>query len=184
MKQTERVSRRPGPAPPARHRSGDDAPADVALVGGLETSTAFVLHQVGLRAREVVNQALEFLGLRVRHYVVLTLLHSAGPLPQQQVSRLLQIDRTTMVAVADDLERLGLAHRRLDPADRRAYRLTLTQDGAAALERARLAVDEAERRVLLPLAPEERALLHQLLLRLALADPHSQAAPGEATGLG
>ncbi len=129
-------------------------------------SPGLAMSKAGQRARDMVERALEFLGLRARHFGVLSTLDTEGPLSQQALSHHLQIDRTTMVAVADDLERLGLAERKTHPTDRRTYRLHLTRDGLSALKRARVAVREAEERLLLPLSEDERTQLHGLLMRL------------------
>ncbi len=130
-------------------------------------SPGLAMSKVGQRARDMLDRALDFLGIRARHYGVLATLDSDGPLSQQTLSQHLRIDRTTMVAVADDLERLGLAERKSLPSDRRTYRLHLTRDGLVALKRARIAVREAEERLLLPLTADERAQLQRLLMRLS-----------------
>jgi DNA-binding MarR family transcriptional regulator len=55
---------------------------------------------------------------------------------------------TTVSGVLDRLERRGLVRRRPDPTDRRALRLQLTEDGAAAATRVRQALDDLEARLL------------------------------------
>lgn len=53
---------------------------------------------------------------------------------------------STLTSVVDRLERRGLARRELDPADRRAFRVHLTQDGRAAQIRVREAYADLARR--------------------------------------
>ena len=50
---------------------------------------------------------------------------------QQALSSALGIHRSAVVALVDDLEQRGLAERRRDPVDRRAYTLYLTPRAAS-----------------------------------------------------
>jgi DNA-binding MarR family transcriptional regulator len=50
-----------------------------------------------------------------------------GSLSQQAIGERLRIDRTTMVALIDDLERGGYVKRERNPHDRRAYVITRGQ---------------------------------------------------------
>jgi len=72
-----------------------------------------------------------------------------------------------MVAVIDELEARGLAERRSDPADRRARRVFLTEQGERTLQRIRALVGALQREFFGALTAEERKTLHALLLKLA-----------------
>jgi DNA-binding MarR family transcriptional regulator len=89
-----------------------------------------------------------------------------GPLSQQSLGAKQGIDRTTMVAVVDELERSGLVERRRDPSDRRAYSLHATAKGHRVLGRAGEAAKRAEAEFLSPLPPADRRRLKQLLRAL------------------
>lgn len=141
-------------------------------------STGFVLSKVTQRALELVHEAFAPLGIRSRHYGVLAALAEAGPQTQQALGAWLRIDRTTMVALVDDLERLGLVERRRAPADRRAYALCLTTTGERVLADARERVAAADVALLAPLSADERARLRLLLDKL-LDAPRG---PGETPG--
>jgi DNA-binding MarR family transcriptional regulator len=78
----------------------------------------------------------------------------------------LRVDRTTMVAVVDELERQELVVRRRLASDRRGYARELTSAGAALLARGREVIAEAETRALGALTVAERRRLHALLARL------------------
>jgi len=87
-------------------------------------------------AQAVANQALEPLGLTVKHFGVMTFLRNetepprqGSSLSQQAIGERLRIDRTTMVSLIDDLERAGYVKRERNPDDRRAYVITLTAAG-------------------------------------------------------
>jgi DNA-binding MarR family transcriptional regulator len=132
-----------------------------------------VLFWAAENAQQVANRALEPLGLTVKHFGVMTFLrHEAvserdgGPLSQQAIGERLRIDRTTMVALIDDLEQAGYVKRERNPADRRAYLITLTPAGTKAQARAEEAVDARAAGFFGQLAEAERQELHRLLERL------------------
>jgi DNA-binding MarR family transcriptional regulator len=132
-----------------------------------------VLYWAAENAQEVANRALEPLKLTVKHFGVMTFLrHEAeseregGPLSQQAIGERLRIDRTTMVALIDDLERAGYVKRERNPADRRAYVITLTAAGKKAQARAEEAVDAHAIGFFGRLTEPERQELHRLLERL------------------
>ena len=76
-------------------------------------------------------------GLSGMHFGALSIIDAAGPMSQQTLGELIGKDRTTIVAVVDELEGEGLVERRRNPADRRAYALEVTRRGEDWLERAR-----------------------------------------------
>lgn len=110
----------------------------------------------------------EGVGLSGMHFGALSIIDSAGPMSQQALGELIGKDRTSVVAVVDDLEGAGLVERRRNPADRRAYALEVTRRGTDWLERARPVLLRAEDELLAGLAPGERdrliGLLQQVLL--------------------
>ncbi len=138
----------------------------VELPESLTVWTGFLLHKAAQRVHDRVEERLEPLGLRPRHVGVMRVLAAEGPHSQHALCERLRIDRTTMVSVVDDLERLGLAERQDDPADRRAYRVQLTRYGEERLAEACAVVNEAEEQLLAPLSPEERVALRTLLCRI------------------
>ena len=139
---------------------------ETRLPAVLAGSTGFLLNKAAQRAREHFERALAPLGLRSRHYGVLALLAEAGPLAQGEVGERLRVDRTTMVAVVDDLERLGLAERQRAPQDRRAYALAITPPGRHTLDEGRQLLATVEAELLAALSTDERRQLHALLALL------------------
>jgi len=116
--------------------------------------------------RRLSLEALAPLGLGVKSVGALTVLQAEGPLSQRRLAERQGIDRTTMVAVVDELERLGAVERRKDPGDRRANALHITPHGRRLLGRARTAVAGAEEAFLAPLPPAERQRLRAALRTL------------------
>jgi DNA-binding MarR family transcriptional regulator len=134
----------------------------------MHTRTAAALHTVGL------TPAL---------FAVLNYLRAHEGAIQQQVGTAMGIDRSTMVALVDELERLGLARRRPHPQDRRAREVLLTTKGRRALGRARTLAAEVEDEVLRGLSPAERRRLVALLRKaFAAAPPQPPWRAGEGDG--
>jgi DNA-binding MarR family transcriptional regulator len=107
--------------------------------------------------------ALAPVGLRPRHLIALTVLRDHGGSTQQALSTTLQIDRTNLVGLLNDLEGEGLIARRRSPEDRRRHIVELTDAGAKRLAQAELALAAAEDDVLGTLDGEQRETLYRLL---------------------
>jgi DNA-binding MarR family transcriptional regulator len=88
---------------------------------------------------------------------------------QRALCRRLHIDKSPMVGLVDDLERLGLAERRRSDADRRVRDIHLTADGRAAVRRIVELADAENERTFGVLDDDEREQLHGLLLAVAEA---------------
>ncbi|GAB2569805.1 MarR family transcriptional regulator [Paractinoplanes abujensis] len=78
----------------------------------------------------------------------------------------LRIAPRTATEVADDLQRLGLAERHPDPADRRAVIVTLTEEGRRVSREINAARRDAGERFFATLSPADRAELSRLLREL------------------
>jgi DNA-binding MarR family transcriptional regulator len=141
----------------------DDSPGASAA---LSDNLGFLLGYTHDRHRELAASRLLRTGLAPKEYGALSVLVAEGPLTQQDLCRRTGIDRTTMVAVADALERKELVIRERKPGDRRAYALRVTTAGRRILTRARRAMLRAEDEFLAPLTERERAQLKRTLRRL------------------
>ncbi|MFP7571033.1 MarR family winged helix-turn-helix transcriptional regulator [Marivita sp. S2033] len=82
------------------------------------------------------DEALRPVGLRSGQFSILISLNRPEPPTVGSVADLLAMDRTTLTANLKPLERRGLLTVRPDDQDRRARRLSLTEDGLALLEQA------------------------------------------------
>ncbi|MET8857189.1 MarR family winged helix-turn-helix transcriptional regulator [Streptomyces sp. NPDC004579] len=123
----------------------------------------YLLHKAGLVLVEDVEKALAGVGMRIRDFFVLAALAGGPELSQQDLSRLLNLDPTTVVTVIDEMERNGHVERRRNPADRRRYNLILTESGRAALATADRVATEVESAFFGALAEDERETLRKML---------------------
>ena len=105
-------------------------------------------------------------GLSGMHFGALSVIDGLGPMSQQALGEYIGKDRTTIVAIVDELEEEGLVERRRNPDDRRAYALLVTPRGHDWLTRAKPALVTAEDGLLDALDAEERATLMSLLQRV------------------
>jgi len=115
------------------------------------------------RAR--AESALDRQGLRPRALVALTLLRDHGSFSQQGLATALQIDKTNLVGLLNDLENGGLVARRRSPEDRRRHVVEITPAGEAKLADAEAALAAVEDDLLRGLSEDERETLYQLLQR-------------------
>ena len=115
------------------------------------------------RLAELNAQALAPFGINAHELGVLILLAGTQPSSQRQAAERLGVDRTTMVAVLDTLERKGLVSRHPDVHDRRRNLVQLTASGQETVRRAREASDEAERTLLAALSSTDAERLREAL---------------------
>ncbi|HEX7305813.1 MarR family winged helix-turn-helix transcriptional regulator [Lentzea sp.] len=114
----------------------------------------------------LTDAALEPLGIDSKDFGALRVLAHGEPASQLQVAQTLGIDRTTMVALLDVLERKGVVTRRPDPADRRRNVVELTEQGARTFDRAQEAYARAESAFLAGISPKATDQLRRTLRTL------------------
>jgi DNA-binding MarR family transcriptional regulator len=126
----------------------------------------YLLKHAQLRFFELGTSALAPFGINGREVAVLHAIDGPDPLAQGEVARRMGIDRTSMVALIDELQDKGLVQRRQDPDDRRRNVVELTAAGRDTLLQASRAEQEAERLFLGPLSGAEAEQFKQALRRL------------------
>ena len=125
--------------------------------------------------------ALERVGLTPALFALLNVIGAREGAIQQELGSAMGIDRSTMVALIDQLESAGLAKRRPSATDRRARQIEITPKGRRLLQRARRMVAQVEDGVLAGLTAEERREL-EALLRRALDSAPTQPLWSSAEG--
>jgi MarR family transcriptional regulator, lower aerobic nicotinate degradation pathway regulator len=126
----------------------------------------FLLFRASQASLSLANQMLAGIGLCARQAGILTMVTEMEPMTQKALADALGIDRTTMVALLDDLQDKGYVTRERHPRDRRAFLVLPTDSGRAAKAAAVRILDEQQRHFLAPLTPAERGQLAGLLTRL------------------
>ena len=135
----------------------------------------YLLKHVQLRFFELTAAALAPFGINGREAAVLRVIDDPLPLAQAEIARRMGIDRTTMVALIDELQERGLVQRRQDPDDRRRNVVELTAAGRDTLQQAAQAWEQAERAFLSPLSGAEAEQFRETLRALLYErrDPRS-----------
>lgn len=154
-------------------------------VGQAPPSVAFLLSRLGYQASHRMGTALGELGLELREFGLLRLLAASHGSSQRALGAMLRISPNRMVALVDGLEGKGLIERRTHPDDRRAYTVTLTDAGAAALSLAIEAGIGVELAMCAPLEAAEREQLLGLLFKLVASagDDAGGGFPGVHPGM-
>jgi DNA-binding MarR family transcriptional regulator len=127
-------------------------------------------------------ETLGTVGLTPALFALLNVVGAREGAIQQELGSALGIDRSTMVALIDELESAGLAKRRPSPTDRRAREIAITPKGRRLLQRAKELIAQVEDEVLAALSAEERRELLTLLrrtLQSAPAQPLWSSAEGD-----
>ncbi|MCW3492534.1 MarR family winged helix-turn-helix transcriptional regulator [Microbacterium sp. SSM24] len=135
----------------------------------LDDDLSFLIARANALSIAAGNAALADFGLRVRSYSVLSMAAEAVGPSQREISDHLRLDPSQVVALVDDLQGRELVERRPDSRDRRANVVVATAAGRTLLAEARAAVLGAERALHSQLADDDRAVLVELLRRIAFS---------------
>lgn len=126
---------------------------------------AFLLRGAAQRVTGMAEQMLQPYGLTMRHFGVLSAIEAEPGQNQRGIGERLRIDRTTVVALTDNLEDAGLLERRRG-SDRRMFALYLTPAGTARLTELKDLTATVHDRFLANLSTEERETLRRLLIKV------------------
>lgn len=133
----------------------------------LGAEPVFLMARAASMGSAEANRRLADLGLKVRHYSVLSLACSGAAPTQRELSQFLVLDPSQIVAIIDELERRGAVERQTDPRDRRSKVIVPTKDGDALYARAREAVVGATAASMAQLSAAEQGELRRLLQQVA-----------------
>lgn len=145
-------------------------PPPSAPVPKLADRLGYLVKHAQLRLAGLTAEALAPLGISGRQLAVLLVIAEEPPASQLEIATRMAVDRTTMVSLIDELERMGLVERRPDPADRRRNVIAMTSPGRETTRKAAEMSGEAERSFLEPLSAEDAATVRRALRLLAFPD--------------
>lgn len=124
------------------------------------------LGRVSQRWQRLARQELAKADVRTQYYHVLASLADDGEAAQAVLADRISFDRSDLVSVLDELERLGHIVRRTDPTDRRRNIVGITPAGGELLTEMDQLIYAAEAELLESLSAAERKTLLALLSRL------------------
>ncbi|MEM8562799.1 MAG: MarR family transcriptional regulator [Pseudomonadota bacterium] len=112
----------------------------------------FLLQRAAHRLKTEADASLtQVSGLSTAQSAVMTIIASRGPMTQKEVADTLSQRESAVTAMAGRLIKAGLVARERSSEDARAWQLTVTADGRAALKRVKVAFDkinaEMDRRI-------------------------------------
>jgi len=136
----------------------------------------YLLSRLGHQCSHRFRTSLEPLGITPRLFGVMSIVAARPGITQKGLHQCTAIDTSSMVALVDELERLGLAERRVPHDDRRARAIYLTNQGQALTERVQSHTATVQRELFSALSAAELRSLHALLRKLA-ASPASDSTP-------
>lgn len=135
--------------------------------GDLDEHLGYVLRRAQLAGFQAFHEATEGADITPARYTAMVIVGANPGLTQTRLGQALGTARSGAMMVADWMEARGLAERRANPDDARAWGLHLTAKGAAELERLRERVRAKDAHFAGRLEPREQAVLKGLLAKLA-----------------
>ncbi|MBY7141965.1 MarR family transcriptional regulator [Virgibacillus sp. NKC19-3] len=114
----------------------------------MNQSWGYLLSKIAQDMAESFTKELAHYEISSRDYGILSAIYNNENLTQKGIGFELQIDRTTMVQLIDNLESKNLLKRVSNPADRRANLIRITEKGRAILEERWEALERCEKDVI------------------------------------
>lgn len=152
--------------PAAREPTAEDLAAE-DLAAEEPAALADQIQRLMRRLRRAQADALAPLGLTPAQERALSrIARSPEPLRMTQLAEHLGIVPRSATTVVDALEEAGLVRREIDPANRRAILLHLTDHGKSVGDDMRAARRRAAGELFAPLTPEDRRVLGDILWRM------------------
>jgi MarR family transcriptional regulator for hemolysin len=120
---------------------------ETSLVYDREPFTRLVGFATGIhiKTQRAAERALAPLGLTYAQFGTLAAIAERDGQSQRELAGRLETDANTVMVICDSLQKKGLAERRLDPADRRVRRISMTPDGARSFAKAGAIVEKLYR---------------------------------------
>jgi DNA-binding MarR family transcriptional regulator len=137
------------------------------MIAPRDEPLGYLLHRLAVSLRaEVTTAALEPVGLSFPQYICMRLLVKSPGRSNAELARDVGVSPQAMNMVVRGLQDRGLVARPATVSAGRSLPAELTRDGLETLAQTDDGVRAAERRVLAPLSPEQRADFKKLLAAL------------------
>ena len=105
-------------------------------------------------------------GLNNAAYDVCGIIHLSGSTNQDNISKALKMDKSSVAKVVNKCVEDGLVERRVNPDNRREYILTMTEEGKKTVQELIDIVEEWQNEALSVLSEEERKLFLDTVMRV------------------
>lgn len=151
-------------------------------IGPMDENIGTLLAQVSRLMRRSFDERVRGMGVTRPQWQVLSLLKMHAGSNQGTLADLLDVEPITLGRMIDRLQDAGLVERRADPADRRAWRIHLTEKGDSLLDELRPSARETLALALDGVPEGERAMF--LLVLERMRGNLSRRAPAEMLASG
>lgn len=131
-------------------------------------SFGFLFAKASIQLQNEISQFLLKNNLTPKQMGMLLVISENDGITQKKAGQIQQVDRTTVTQVIDYLEKRGYVVRKKIDSDRRAYGLSLTNDGALMAKMIYNEIDKAQTKYLKKLSNKEIVTLKNILLLLTM----------------
>ncbi|HEX2890703.1 MarR family winged helix-turn-helix transcriptional regulator [Vineibacter terrae] len=133
----------------------------------VERQIGYLLRRAHQRASAIFQEQIGDPNITPTQFSSLVKLHEDGEVSQNQLGRLVGMDKATTQGVIRRLKTRNLVSARADPGDARRTLLRLTAEGDRLVQRLMIAGPRVTTETLKPLNPDEQRQLVSLLARIA-----------------
>ncbi|RYY26652.1 MAG: MarR family transcriptional regulator [Sphingomonadales bacterium] len=137
-----------------------------ASLGRLGKTVGFRMRRVQIQFSNSFAAKTAEYGMRSGLFSSLAIISGNPGMSQQELSRVVGLDKSVTVQIVDELENRGFARRERSKIDRRRHSLKVTPDGEAFIDKMFAIVGDVEDEAMQHLSAAERASLHELLDRM------------------
>lgn len=131
-------------------------------------SLPYLLSDSARLLRRAFNARVKTLGMTSHQARLLLILHNTEGENQGFYAEQLEVEPISLTRMIDRMEESGLIERRRDPADRRAWRLFMTERSRQVLDQVKKSLEGLEDEMLAGISAEHRALFEELLEKVRM----------------
>lgn len=156
--------------------AADRTPLARLAEGPVHAIVGYQIAQAAIVTDQVFDDQMGDGGLRRVEFTILALVEANPDVSARQLARALAVTPPNIAIWLDRLEQRGLVHRTRSETDARVQHIRLSRAGAVLVKRATRQLLDAERTALASLSEAERAMLVELLHKVALARKRAEPA--------